>query len=411
MKKLKNKVFWTITIILTCFLVSILFIFNYQDYSREKINIKTNLNRLHNNIDKDSKHDSNLNNNQLEDPQKDFARKVFMDLTVYTILLDKENNIIEIFSHNEDLENNDKINDVALTILNSKDLKEIKIGNLYISSYSYLFKNQSFLTIIDNSQTRKKLLSSLKISLILFILLEIVIIYLAKIVTSWIIKPVYISFNKQKQFIADASHELKTPLAVIMANADALENDRSEDKWLNNIKSEIERMNKLVSDLLDLAKLEQVANKEIYSIIDLSKIIEMQVLSFEQNLSIKYEIEKEIYFNCNSNQFKQLVSILLDNAIKHSYKKQKIKIKLYKEKGEIYLTITNKGEAIPKEEQEKIFERFYRLDKARNRSENRYGLGLAIAKNIVLNHNGKISASSSNGYTTFKVVFKNLHNK
>lgn len=339
-----------------------------------------------------------------------------MDLTVYTILLDKENNIIEIFSHNEDLENNDKINDVALTILNSKDLKEIKIGNLYISSYSYLFKNQSFLTIIDNSQTRKKLLSSLKISLILFILLEIVIIYLAKIVTSWIIKLVYISFNKQKQFIADASHELKTPLAVIMANADALENDRSKDKWLNNIKSEIERMNKLVSDLLDLAKLEQGANKEIYSIIDLSKIIEMQVLSFEslafeQNLSIKYEIEKEIYFNCNSNQIKQLVSILLDNAIKHSYKKQKIKIKLYKEKGEIYLTITNKGEAIPKEEQEKIFERFYRLDKARNRSENRYGLGLAIAKNIVLNHNGKISASSSNGYTTFKVVFKNLHNK
>lgn len=332
MKKLKNKVFWTITIILTCFLVSILFIFNYQDYSREKINIKTNLNRLHNNIDKDSKHDSNLNNNQLEDPQKDFTRKVFMDLTVYTILLDKENNIIEIFSHNEDLENNDKINDVALTILNSKDLKEIKIGNLYISSYSYLFKNQSFLTIIDNSQTRKKLLSSLKISLILFILLEIVIIYLAKIVTSWIIKLVYISFNKQKQFIADASHELKTPLAVIMANADALENDRSEDKWLNNIKSEIERMNKLVSDLLDLAKLEQVANKEIYSIIDLSKIIEMQVLSFEslafeQNLSLKYEIEKEIYFNCNSNQFKQLVSILLDNAIKHSYKKQKTKNK------------------------------------------------------------------------------------
>ena len=71
-----------------------------------------------------------------------------MDLTVYTILLDKENNIIEIFSHNEDLENNDKINDVALTILNSKDLKEIKIGNLYISSYSYLFKNQSFFCFV-----------------------------------------------------------------------------------------------------------------------------------------------------------------------------------------------------------------------------------------------------------------------
>lgn len=414
MKKLKSKVFWTIFIILTCFLISILSLFNYQDYNREKINIKNNLNRLHNNINKDIKYNNAITNNQTKQPEeqkKDFSKKIFMDITVYTILLDENNNIKKIFSHNEETINKDKITSLATKILNSNNLKKIEIGNLYISNYSYSFQNKFLLTIIDNKEIKKKLLSSLKISLLSFFLLEIVIICLSKIVTSWIIKPVEISFNKQKQFIADASHELKTPIAVIMANADALEEDIAEKKWLNNIKNETVRMNKLVSDLLDLAKLEHGETKKIYNLNDLSKIIEMQILTFESlafehNLSLKYEITKEITFNCNSNQMKQLISILLDNAIKHSDQKETIKIKLYKEKSNIILTITNKGQVIPKEEQEKIFERFYRLDKSRNRKENRYGLGLAIAKNIVLNHNGKISANSTDGYTTFKVVLK-----
>lgn len=280
-----------------------------------------------------------------------------------------------------------------------------------MSNYTYSFQNQSFLTIIDNQETKKKLLSSLRNSILLFILLELVIIYLSKKVTSWIIKPAVESFNKQKQFIADASHELKTPISVIMANADALEEDREEEKWLYNIKNEAIRMNQLVSDLLDLASIEQEENKKNYSVSNLSKIVEMQVLTFEslafeQHLTLKYEIDNNLSLNCNSNQIKQLISILLDNAIKHSSKKETIKVNLYKEKGEIILTVTNKGSPIPEGEQEKIFERFYRLDKSRNRNENRYGLGLAIAKNIVTNHNGKISVKSNNGYTTFKVVFK-----
>ena len=97
----------------------------------------------------------------------------------------------------------------------------------------------------------------------------------------------------------------------------------------------------------------------------------------------------------------------MDNAIKHSVDDGEIIVNLKKEKRDIIIDVINKGNPIPKSEQEKIFERFYRADESRNRDENRYGLGLAIAKNIVINHNGKISAKSENGYTKFEIIFKN----
>ena len=128
---------------------------------------------------------------------------------------------------------------------------------------------------------------------------------------------------------------------------------------------------------------------------------------FEKNITLQYDINEKIYLNCNSDEIKQLVSILLDNAIKHSINNGKIIVNLYKNKNNIILEVKNKGKSIEKGEEEKIFERFYRVDESRNRNDNRYGLGLAIAKSIVEKNNGNISAHSSNGYTTFKVVFKN----
>ena len=103
---------------------------------------------------------------------------------------------------------------------------------------------------------------------------------------------------------------------------------------------------------------------------------------------------------------KELLSILIDNAIKHSYKNSTININLKSNANNIVLLVKNKGDNISSEDRDKIFERFYRVDKSRNRNNNRYGLGLAIAKNIVLNHNGEISVESGNHITTFKVVFK-----
>lgn len=284
-----------------------------------------------------------------------------------------------------------------------------RIGNLYLDQYSYAFQAPNTLTIVDNTSAKAKLESLLKTSILIFVLIEIIIIILTVEITRWIIKPVIESFNRQKQFVADASHELKTPIAVIMANAEALEKEPEEKKWLNNIKSEADRMNELVTSLLDLAKLEE--GKEVQQEENLSKIVEMSVLTFESlmyenKIELEYDIQKDINIKCNSSQIKQLVAILIDNAIKHSETNGKISIALKKQKNDTVLTVSNRGKEIPKEIREKIFERFYRADESRNRDTNRYGLGLAIAKNIVENHNGKISVESEKGITTFKVVLK-----
>lgn len=190
-----------------------------------------------------------------------------------------------------------------------------------------------------------------------------------------------------------------------------IEQDDKNHKWLENIKSETDRMNKLVIDLLSLARLEKDKNE--YSTINLSKLIEktllpLESLMYENNIKLDYQLDDTIEYNCNQEQIKQLLVILLDNAIKHSSKKGKIIVNLEKFKNDIIIEVKNKGKAIPEEERTKIFERFYRGDQSRNRDSNRYGLGLSIAKGIVNNHNGKITILCNEGYTTFKIVLKQV---
>lgn len=391
MGKLKKKIFLVMFAILTIFLVSILCIFNFQDYNHEKVEIENKLSRM-------------------ENDRQAPGMPVFMDAVVYTVKYNTSNKVTEVINHTDNNVSEEKIIQIAENILESSNTKKgRRIGNLYLDQYSYAFQAPNTLTIVDNTSAKAKLESLLKTSILIFVLIEIIIIILTVEITRWIIKPVIESFNRQKQFVADASHELKTPIAVIMANAEALEKEPEEKKWLNNIKSEADRMNELVTSLLDFAKLEE--GKEVQQEENLSKIVEMFVLTFESlmyenKIELEYDIQKDINIKCNSSQIKQLVAILIDNAIKHSETNGKISIALKKQKNDTVLTVSNRGKEIPKEIREKIFERFYRADESRNRDTNRYGLGLAIAKNIVENHNGKISVESEKGITTFKVVLK-----
>ena len=393
MEKLKKKIFLVMFAILTIFLVSVLCIFNFQDYNHEKVEIENKLSRM-------------------ENDRQAPGMPVFMDAVVYTVKYNTSNKVTEVINHTDNNISDEKITQIAEDILESSNTKQgSKIGNLYLDKYSYSFQAPNTLTIVDNTSAKAKLESLLKTSILIFALIEVIIIILTVEITRWIIKPVIESFNRQKQFVADASHELKTPIAVIMANAEALEKEPEEKKWLNNIKSEADRMNELVTSLLDLAKLEEGKEKEVQQEENLSKIVEMSVLTFESlmyenKIELKYDIQKDINIKCNSGQIKQLVAILIDNAIKHSETNGKISIALKKQKNDTVLTVSNRGKEIPKEIREKIFERFYREDESRNRDTNRYGLGLAIAKNIVENHNGKISVESEKGITTFKVVLK-----
>lgn len=312
--------------------------------------------------------------------------------------------VINLSNNNIDT---DSIKALGQSILSKNDIKREYIGNIYFNKYSYTYSSGKYLTIIDNSSIQSSLYNYLLISLSLFILLEVIVYLVSTVLTNWIIKPVISSFEKQKEFIADASHELKTSLSVIMASSEALEDNPNEVKWLNNIKSEANRMNILIKNLLELASFEK---KETYVLKEdnLSKVVELAVLTFdakayEEGIKLESKIDSNIKFNFDTYSINELVEILLDNALKHADKKSTIVASL-KEQGNNIVTDT--GDVIPKGEEEKIFERFYRLDKSRSRKENRYGLGLAIAKNIVINHNGKISAESVGNVTTFKVLFK-----
>ena len=228
------------------------------------------------------------------------------------------------------------------------------------------------------------------------------------------IKPVEESYNKQKQFVADASHELKTPLTTINTNVDVLltREDSTigeEKKWLQYIKTETERMTKLTNDLLYLARLDHNENAVMLSPVSFSEAAEsvillMEAVVFEKNVNMTYDIAPDLTVNGNMEQLKQLVMILLDNACKYTPEKGNIQVKLKRTDSAAVFTVRNSGEGISEEALEHIFERFYREDKSRARKSGGYGLGLAIAKAIVESYKGSIKAESvKNEYTQFTV--------
>lgn len=396
MNKLKNKTFFLISSILSVFLLFILIVFNVSIYNNEYNDIKDKIERISNKQSILSPDRDNLSNNP-----------ILIGMDIYIISFDRFGNVRNISNYSNDGVSNEEI----VNIVNSSNINPNKIGNLYTSKYLFSFNHKNELIIINNIKERNYLISNNIKSIILFIIVEILVLYVSYVLTKWLIKPVEESFIKQKQFIYDASHELKTPLSIIMASAETYEENPKEKKWLNNIKEESNRMNKLVLSLLDLSKTDELKENIIYSRINLSKIINNKAMSFESlmyenKLSLELDIEKNIFFECDSDRIKELLSILIDNAIKHGYEDSEIKVRLYLEKNNINLEVINRGDAIDSEDKIKIFERFYRVDKARNRSDGRYGLGLAIAKNIVEAHNGNITVECNDGYTTFKVIFK-----
>ena len=405
MNDLKRKVFTLIFSILSISILGFIIVFNIEKYIESNKVIRNSLRMTKNN--EDDKNRLNKDNVPRDDGNVNIR---YMDKVIYTILLNSDNSIKDVINLSNDNIDIDSIKVLGQSILSKNDIKREYIGNIYFNRYSYVYSSGKYLTIIDNRSIQNSLYNYLLISLSLFILLEVIVYLVSTVLTNWIIKPVINSFEKQKEFIADASHELKTPLSVIMASSEALEDNPNEVKWLNNIKSEANRMNILIKNLLELASFEK---KETYVLKedDLSKVVELAVLTFdakayECDIKLESKIDSNIKFNFDTYSINELVEILLDNALKHADKKSTIVVSLKEQGNNIILSVTDKGDIIPKGEEEKIFERFYRLDKSRSRKENRYGLGLAIAKNIVINHNGKISAESVDKVTIFKVLFK-----
>lgn len=255
-------------------------------------------------------------------------------------------------------------------------------------------------------------ISTVKIGIVGLILIFFVSLYLSK----KSLVPVKKAWEKEKSFVADASHELRTPLAVINTNLELVmgnpeETVESQYKWLANIHSEIKRMSNLVKDLLFLARADSNENKVNKSWFNLSKsLVEskdlFEPLAADNGIKLLSDIQPDVNFYGNEGQIKQLVAIFIDNAIKHTPAEGYIQLKMKATDSNIELQIEDTGEGIPKEHLSRIFERFYRVDKARSRSSGGSGLGLSIADTIVKDHKGYINVTSAVGEgTTFKIIF------
>ncbi len=234
------------------------------------------------------------------------------------------------------------------------------------------------------------------------------------------IAPIEESWKKQRQFVADASHELKTPLSVIMANTEIIASHpddtvESQMKWVNNTMTEAKRMASLVADLLFLAKSDDGLKVEMQHT-NLTDCVETCVLTheavfYENNKVFTNEIAPDVLVNGNEGQLKQLVTILLDNANKYSLGDGNIQLVLATSGKNAILTVSNDSIELASEQVTHLFDRFYTVDHSRNKSTGGNGLGLSIAERICQTHNGSITADYKNGKMTFKVVLPLDKNK
>jgi signal transduction histidine kinase len=231
---------------------------------------------------------------------------------------------------------------------------------------------------------------------------SIVLLGLVVFLAQWMTNPVKTAFEKQRRFISDASHELKTPLTIIRANADVLCGETGENPRLAHIRSQSERMSGLIHDLLTLAKTDEDKAKVIKSAFDLSGAVlntalEFESRAFEEEKEYAYQIKENLAYTGDEKQIRQLLSILIDNAIRHSGARSKIQVVLEGDGGRPRLSVFNTGAGVPDAEKSKIFDRFYRSDESRSRETGGYGLGLSIAQAIAAAHRGKITVAGVYG--------------
>ena len=250
-------------------------------------------------------------------------------------------------------------------------------------------------------------LSSFRATLFASVALSLVglgaVLVLLLILSSRIVRPMAESYEKQKQFITDAGHELKTPMTIISADADLAEMECGENQWLADIRRQAQRLTGLTNDLIYLSRMEEEQPRLQLIEFPLSDVVEEMVQSFaapaqSQGKELSVTIQPMLSCTGDEKAIRQLVSILLDNALKYSPAGGRLAVKLEKQGRSIALTVSNTAaQLLDRDKLPHLFDRFYRTDQSRNSQTGGYGLGLSIARSIVLAHRGKIRAESADG--------------
>ena len=323
--------------------------------------------------------------------------------TYYLVYLNEDGTVKSWESERAELYSDEKIAVFAQSAL-AQNQAFGRIGS------RFFLRSGNTLIVLDSSKDLQNAQQFLRTTLLVALLQWTLLTAGAVWLIHRMVKPVDEAMEKQKQFVWDASHELKTPLAVISANAEVLAGEIGENTSLQYIQSEVQRTDKLVQNLLTLARMEKGTTRPADEKFDLSRALLSVALPFESAVfeagkSFDIQVPDGIFYTGSSEMIQQLVMILLSNAMKYSDEHGAIALSLEARGDKRLIRVHNTGEPIPPDSQEKIFDRFYRVDSSHSRETPGNGLGLAIAKSIVEMHKGKITVQSEKEKgTTFTVT-------
>lgn len=275
----------------------------------------------------------------------------------------------------------------------------------YLRQDNGLYQKIAF---VDMSMEMTVLRNMMGPYLVILLISLLLLLGVSVLLSRWAIRPVEKAWKQQRQFLSDASHELKTPLTVILSNAELLEAAPLEDRparWANNIHTEARRMWSLVEEMLTLARADNMVRNPVLTEVSLSDIAADAVLAFEPvafeaGKPLAYDIDRDATVLGDGDKLRQLAGILLDNAIKYGAQGGTIYLRLQKTDRQVILTVSNPGEPIPPEKLGRLFERFYRADDSRG-EQSGFGLGLSIAQTIAQEHKGTLKAESDAESTRF----------
>ncbi len=326
--------------------------------------------------------------------KRDFFDETPYQTRYYIAYLDECSNII-----NADYRHIAIVN-IDMIINQVEEINQKKNDKGYIDNFRYgRFESEDGTMIIgiDCSTDLTTVNTLLIITLVTIISCIVIVLLLLIILSGKVLKPFEEIREKQRRFITDAGHELKTPLAIIQSNTEVMEMIEGENKWLTNIKQQTVRMSNLIKGLIELSKMdEQVLSEKEKQRIILSEIVYNSVESFcvpaeNKQISIDAEIAQNVAITGDLEAIVRLVGILLDNAIKYTDDRKKLSVKLAAKSKKAVLTVSNTCKGLNREDVKKFFDRFYRSDTSRNSKTGGYGIGLSMAQAIVQNHKGKIS--------------------
>lgn len=315
---------------------------------------------------------------------------------VYAVTLDSKNTILNIYSVTG--ETKEKIPEWVI-----RNICENDPGEWSWFSYIYVFRESEdghrILFVTDSSYQSK---SGVKIILEILLILGAVLLLFAVsyFLSRFVTRPAEAALRREKQFVSDASHELKTPVGAISINAQALKGQIGENKHLMHILSETKRMDQMIHKLLTLSCLEEgEVQKKNFSLSDCVEEMALTYdsVAFEKKISFDYEIQEKICYEGNDEEIRQLVAILLDNAIKHTPASGRLTLALHIKDENPEISVFNTGTGISREDIPYIFDRFYSTEESRTSDAGSFGLGLAIAKAITERHGGTISVESEFG--------------